>query len=74
LPDDPQHNVLVALENWVEKGNAPSTIIATKTAEGNPQGAPTMTRPLCPYPQSAMYKGTGDTNSAESFVCTSPKK
>jgi feruloyl esterase len=74
LPDDPQHNVLVALENWVEKGTAPSTIIATKTAEGNPQGAPTMTRPLCPYPQSAMYKGTGDTNSAESFVCTSPKE
>ncbi len=74
LPDDPQHNVLISLENWVEKGTAPSTIIATKTAEGNPQGAATMTRPLCPYPQSAKYKGSGDPSSAENFVCTSPEK
>jgi feruloyl esterase len=27
------------------------------------------TRPLCPYPQTAQYKGTGDTNDAASFVC-----
>jgi hypothetical protein len=74
LPDDPQHNILIALENWVEKGTAPATIIATKRAEGNPQGNPTMTRPLCPYPQSANYKGSGDPNSADSFVCTKPKK
>jgi hypothetical protein len=74
LPNDPQHNVLVALENWVEKGTAPSTIIATKTAEGNPQGAATMTRPLCPYPQSAKYNGSGDPSRAENFECTSPKK
>jgi len=71
--DDPRHNVRIALENWVEKGTAPATIIATKTAAG-PQGAPTMTRPLCPYPQSASYKGSGDPNSAENFVCALPKK
>jgi hypothetical protein len=73
-PEDPQRNMFVALEGWVEKGTAPSAIIATKTPAGNPQGMPTMSRPLCPYPQSAMYKGTGDTNSAQNFVCTSPKK
>ncbi len=74
LPDDPQHNVLIALENWVEKGTAPSTIIASKTGEGNSQGKPTMTRPLCPYPQVAKYKGSGDTNSADSFACASGTK
>ena len=29
-----------------------------------------MTRPLCPYPQIAKYKGTGDTNDAVNFACT----
>jgi feruloyl esterase len=30
------------------------------------------TRPLCPYPQEAMYTGTGDTNDAANFVCKLP--
>lgn len=72
--DDPQHNARIALENWVEKGTAPTSLIATRSAEGNPQGSAPMTRPLCPYPQFAKYKGSGDTNSAENFVCASPKK
>jgi tannase/feruloyl esterase len=33
----------------------------------------TMTRPLCPYPQAAKYKGTGDTNAAANFVCEGRK-
>jgi feruloyl esterase len=70
---DPQHNARVALENWAENGTAPTTIIATKTA-ANPKDSPRMTRPLCPYPQSVKYKGTGDPGYAESFVCVSPKK
>lgn len=69
---DPQHNIRVALENWVEQGTAPATLIATKV-EGEKAGEATMTRPMCPYPQSAQYKGSGDTNSAESFVCARPK-
>jgi feruloyl esterase len=72
--DDPQHNVRVALESWVEKGTAPGTIIASKAGEGNPPGRVTMTRPLCTYPQAAKYKGSGDTNSAENFVCANPTK
>jgi feruloyl esterase len=72
--EDPQHNIRVALETWVEKGIAPRTIIASKMAEGNPQGNATMTRPLCAYPQAAKYKGSGDTNSADNFVCAAPAK
>ena len=33
-----------------------------------------MTRPLCPFPQVAQYKGSGDTNAAENFVCAVAKK
>jgi feruloyl esterase len=74
-PDqDPQHNVRIALENWVEKGTAPTTFIASKMGTGAAESTPVMTRPLCPYPQAAQYKGTGDPNSADNFVCMNPKK
>lgn len=71
---DPQHNMYVALENWVEKGTAPSSIIAAKLSSPVPGAAPTMTRPLCVYPQAASYKGSGDTNDAANFVCAAPEK
>ena len=74
LSNDPQLSIIVTLENWVEKGTAPNTIIASKTADGKPQGAVLMTRPLCQYPQAARYKGSGDTNSAENFMCAGPDK
>ncbi len=66
--DDPQHSVDAALEQWVEKGVAPGTIIASKYA-GQDKQHPKMTRPLCAYPQTAKYKGSGDTNDAGNFVC-----
>ncbi len=74
VSSDPQQSVALALEQWVEKGVAPSTIIATKFATDDPAKGPSpkMTRPLCPYPQAAKYKGTGDTNSAANFVCAPP--
>jgi Tannase and feruloyl esterase len=71
--DDPQRSVSAALVQWVEKGKAPSGIIAAKFAAEDPQHAK-MTRPLCAYPQAAKYKGSGDTNDAANFVCESPKK
>jgi hypothetical protein len=37
LSNDPQRNIVIALENWVEKGTAPNTIIASKTADGKPR-------------------------------------
>lgn len=73
--DDPEHNVTLALEHWVEKGAAPSSIIATKLADdSNPSKGTKMTRPLCPYPEIAKYKGSGDTNDAANFVCATPEK
>jgi hypothetical protein len=66
-PTDPQHSLQLSLEQWVEKGVAPANIIATKFAQGS--RTPTMTRPLCAYPQSAKYNDTGDPNSAASFTC-----
>jgi len=54
-----------ALEKWREQGTAPNTLGASGTGA---TGVP-MTRPLCPHPQRATYKGRGDSNKAESFAC-----
>jgi len=70
--NDAQHNIYLALEQWVEKGEAPSTVIATKLPGGNGLGARVMTRPLCAFPQAAKYKGTGDTKDASNFACAAP--
>jgi hypothetical protein len=71
---DAQHNVELALEQWVEKGIAPSAIIATKYEGDDSSKGVKMTRPLCPYPQVAKYKGSGDSNDAGNFVCTTVNK
>ena len=71
-PNDPQHNMYLALEQWVEKGAAPSTVIATKEAASGSVGGVKVTRPLCAYPQVAKYKGSGDTNDAANFACGAP--
>ena len=70
--NDPQHNLYLALELWVEKGAAPTTIIATKQSGEGATAGVKMTRPLCAYPQIAKYKGSGDTNDAANFVCAAP--
>ena len=59
---------LTALERWVEQGQAPTAIVATRSTNGKVE----RTRPLCPYPQVARYKGTGSTDEAANFVCTTP--
>ena len=67
---DAGHNVFTALEQWVEHGQAPDAIIATKLIDDkNPAAGVKMTRPLCPYPQSAHYKGSGSTDEAVNFAC-----
>jgi feruloyl esterase len=55
-------DALTALENWVEHGIAPQSLLATK------QDSP-LSRPLCPYPALPRYKGAGDPNDARSFEC-----
>lgn len=67
---DPQHDIAAALEQWVEAGTAPEQVIATKFQSGvNPASGVARTRPLCPYPQVAKYKGSGSIDDAANFTC-----
>jgi len=67
---DAEHDIAAALERWVEAGAAPQQIIATKYKSGaNPASGIARTRPLCAYPQTAAYKGSGSTDDASNFVC-----
>jgi feruloyl esterase len=74
VPQDANHDVVLALDRWVVDNVAPDRIIATRTANQPPSIATpgTMTRPLCPYPQTAQYKGSGSTNDAANFECRAP--
>jgi feruloyl esterase len=56
-------DLLTALVDWVEKGTAPDAVIATGRA------FPGRSRPLCAYPKSAFYKGSGDPQDARNFEC-----
>ncbi|HTA45035.1 MAG TPA: tannase/feruloyl esterase family alpha/beta hydrolase [Bryobacteraceae bacterium] len=56
------------LEQWVENKKAPDQIVAAHTTEGKVD----RTRPLCPYPQVAKYKGTGSIDEAANFTCKLP--
>jgi feruloyl esterase len=67
-PGPNQFNALAALERWREGGIAPEKIFATHVTNNRVD----MTRPLCPYPQVAVYKGAGSVNDAENFVCRAP--
>ena len=58
-------DMLTALEQWVEKGKAPESIPASHVANG----AADRSRILCPYPQVASFKGSGDPNDAKNFAC-----
>jgi Tannase and feruloyl esterase len=59
---------LAAIEDWVEKGVAPDRLIA-KGRE-----FPGRSRPLCPYPETPHYKGSGSTEDAANFVCRTVKR
>jgi feruloyl esterase len=56
---------IAALARWVENGKAPDRIEASHQTAGKVD----RTRPLCPYPQVAVYKGIGSTDDTSSFVC-----
>ena len=53
-------NLFSVLVDWVENGVAPDMILASGGGR---------TRPLCPYPQTAIHDGVGDPNLASSFSC-----
>jgi tannase/feruloyl esterase len=58
-------DMVAALEQWVEQGHAPDRILASHATSGRVD----RTRPLCPYPQLAVYAGVGSTDEAANFVC-----
>ena len=66
---DPARSMSAAMVRWVEQGTAPSAIIATKYKGRTPADGVAFTRPLCPYPQVARYKGTGSADDAANFSC-----
>ncbi|MEP7309763.1 MAG: tannase/feruloyl esterase family alpha/beta hydrolase [Acidobacteriota bacterium] len=69
-PGPSQINYMGALERWRESSAAPDQLIASRVTNNRVD----MTRPLCPYPQVAHYKGVGSTNDAANFVCKPPAR
>jgi feruloyl esterase len=62
-------DTVTALEQWVEQGKAPAQMVASHSTGGKVD----RTRPLCPFPQEAQWKGSGSSDQAENFVCALPK-
>ena len=67
-PGPNQVNWMGALERWREAGTAPDVLIANHVTGSTVD----MSRPLCPYPQIAVWKGAGSTNDTASFTCKAP--
>jgi len=69
-PGPDRVDYLSAIGGWVEDGQAPDRLLAQKIDE---EGQVTVSRPLCSFPQIAVYNGSGDTSSAASFDCEVPE-
>ena len=67
-PGPNQFNALAAMERWRESDTAPDQILASHVTNNRVD----MTRPLCPYPQAALYNGAGSVNDAGNFACKTP--
>jgi len=61
-----QFDTLTALDQWVTQNLPPARLIASHETDGKVD----RTRPLCPYPQLAHYRGTGSIDDAANFTCT----
>jgi feruloyl esterase len=59
-----------ALVHWVQAGVAPTSLLAKEHKNPADNSSDViLTRPLCPYPKTAHYKGIGDTTNASNFEC-----
>jgi feruloyl esterase len=67
-PGATSFDMLSPLEQWVEHARAPDQIVAARMTDGKVS----RTRPLCPYPQTAHYRGVGSTDDAGNFDCKAP--
>jgi hypothetical protein len=63
-----QFDPVTAIVNWVEKGVAPRSLVARQFDAQ----ALRRSRPLCPYPQVARYRGSGSVDEAQNFSCVAP--
>ncbi len=61
-------DALDVIEKWRETGVAPDKIVTSHRVGGTVD----RTHPACPYPQAAIYKGTGDPYDAANFTCGIP--
>ena len=64
-----RNDAVTAVIDWVEKNKAPDSLLASKVTNGTVA----RTRPLCPYPQVARYKGQGSIDDAANFSCVVPR-
>ncbi|MDF7774056.1 tannase/feruloyl esterase family alpha/beta hydrolase [Sphingomonas sp. AOB5] len=69
--DDTRHDLFSALIAWTDQGQAPDRIVATRFSSED-AGRIDMQRPLCPYPQRAVYRGFGSIHAASNFRCELP--
>jgi feruloyl esterase len=63
-----RHDSMTALIDWVEKGKAPESMVASRVVNNRV----VRTRPLCPYPQVARHSGHGSIDDASNFRCVTP--
>jgi len=63
-----QFDMLTTLEQWVENGEVPESVPAARVVEGKT----VRTRPLCAWPETAAYDGTGSVDDAANFACSNP--
>ncbi|KIX96429.1 uncharacterized protein Z520_07695 [Fonsecaea multimorphosa CBS 102226] len=66
---DPKHDAILALMQWVEKGQRVDELVATKFVNDTVSAGVQRQRKLCPYPKTAKYTGNGSVDDAASFVC-----
>jgi feruloyl esterase len=64
-PGTDSFDKVAAMEQWIEKGQAPDKIIASHLTNG----VVDRTRPLCPYGKVAKWNGSGSTDDAANFAC-----
>jgi feruloyl esterase len=64
-PGTDTFDMLSVMRRWVERNEAPREVAASRVEHGKV----VRTRPLCPYPQVATYRGSGSTDDAKNFVC-----
>jgi feruloyl esterase len=67
-------DLLGQIDRWVESSQAPERILANEydppaVFGPAPKAKVVRTRPLCPWPKVAHYKGSGSTDDAANFAC-----